>query len=128
MTQPVSDIGALTARLRPTAQKIEQWRAEAAKIRQLRQTAVETSAVTPEILLGVEEIAGQIYVEIATFDALVAEVETVSPQSAAELGAVGDALRLVLLEITELGTDMYGVTSHTTEASVETSPPPVEAS
>ena len=103
----------LTARLRPTAQKIEHWRAEAEKIRRLRQTAVEADNVTPDVLQGVEEISGQIYAEIETFDALLAEVTRVSPQSAAELGAVGDALRLVLLEITELGTDMYSVRSHT---------------
>jgi hypothetical protein len=122
MTQTTTDIGDLTSRLRLTAQMTAHWRAEAERIRLMRGTAIETDAAPAEILQGIEEITGQIYAEIARFDTLTVEVEQVSPASAAELGAVGDALRLVLLEITELGTDMYGVSSHAAAAQV----PPVK--
>jgi hypothetical protein len=63
------------------------------------------------LLQQVEETSREIYREIAAFDLIVADVGKLSADSAAQLGEVGDALRLVLLEITELGTHLYSIRS-----------------
>jgi peptidoglycan hydrolase CwlO-like protein len=101
----------LIERLRPIAARIVHWRSEAERIKALATDTLETKAVEDDRLQEVEQIAGQIYKEIEDFDALVAEVSDESPQAAAQLAEVGNALQLILLEITELGTSMYSVRS-----------------
>jgi hypothetical protein len=92
----------LSYRLRLTAQRIEAWRREADRLQ-----AVAGVVHGASELIEIEETASDIYREIAEFDALVAEIDRVSHAAAGEIAAVGDALRLVLLEITELSLVMY---------------------
>ena len=101
----------LIEKLRPIGERIQHWRSEAVRIREMTDETYETNAVEATRLQQVEEIAGQIYAEIEGFDALVAEVSDESPSAAAELAVVSNALQLILLEITELGTGMYSVHS-----------------
>jgi len=101
MNNPQDDV-------RPTLQhfadNIGQWRGEAAR---LRIKAEQPHAAPTEVLVHVEDIAGEIYREIASFDVAVAGVAKHSPKAAGELAEVGETLRLLLLDITELGTKLY---------------------
>ena len=93
-------------RLHLTASRIAQWNVDAQRLRIIldeRQGPME-----PLILLDVEETSGAIYREIAAFDELLADIDRKSHAAAGQIAEVGDALRLVLLTITELGTEMYG--------------------
>ena len=95
----------LVERLHLTAARITEWRSDAAL---LRGVLTDTQGpVDPELLLAVEEATGKIYREIEAFDAMVANIDKKSHAAAGQIADVGDALRLVLLEITELGTAMY---------------------
>lgn len=106
-----SAIADLADGLHAIATKIEMWRLTAKRLREFAKLADEKQTVDKSQLQQVEEISGDIYREIAAFDLIVADVGKLSTESAAELGAVGDALRLVLLEITELGTHLYSISS-----------------
>jgi hypothetical protein len=108
MEQP-TDITELSERLKPFAGRIAVWRQRALDITALAEKIVASKTVDPEILVEVEQAGTDIRAEIAAFDKLVSEVGVISPASAAQLGSIGDTLRLVLLEITELGTRMYAV-------------------
>ena len=77
------------------------------------QEALDAKSVQPETLTMTERSADEIYAAIDRFDALKADVAEASPRAAGQLAEVGDALRLVLLEMTELTTRMYGVRSMT---------------
>ena len=98
-------------RLREFGPNIEKWRRAAESFRQLAGDAVASHHVDEGQLLDLERTAGDIYEEIATFNKLVPEIATESPNAAAELAAVGEALQLVLLDITETGTRMYSARS-----------------
>jgi erythromycin esterase-like protein len=93
--------------LRVIAAKIEKWREDARRIRAQTDEALDTKSVRADRLLEIEETAGEIYREIASFD----EQAEHSTATAAERAEVDDALRLVLMEITELSTAMYSVRS-----------------
>ena len=110
----------ISERLRLIGQNIERWRTEAQQIGKLADEAVTTGKIEDSRLIDLERTSGEIYVEIAAFNALVAEIATANPEVAAELAAVGSALQLVLLEITELGTRMYGVRS--SDVTIEVMP------
>lgn len=112
MSTLMTDPSELADRLHPFAEKIERWREDAVILRGLVANAAAANAVDPDVLLRVEEVSGAIYQAIADFDALVAQIGKDSAGAAGELAVVGDALRLVLMEITELGTQMYSVRSH----------------
>ena len=86
------------------AENIGRWRAEATR---LRGKTEEQQAASTELLVHVEDTAGEIYREIESFDVAVADVAKQSPQAAGELAEVGETLRLLLLDITELGTQLY---------------------
>jgi hypothetical protein len=86
------------------ADNIGRWRAEAGRLR--ARTEQQDTAST-ELLVHVEDTAGDIYREIESFDIAVADVAKQSPQAAGELAEVGEILRLLLLDITELGTKLY---------------------
>jgi hypothetical protein len=91
--------------LRHFAANIDRWEAEVARIR------AETEGGQPvdsELLVRIEDTSGAMYQEIEAFKAAVAEVAKQSPEAAAELASVGEALHLILLEFTELGTGLYG--------------------
>jgi hypothetical protein len=104
-------------RLREFGPNIEKWRKAAEGFRRLADEAVAAETVDEDQLLELERTASDIYEEIATFDKLIPEIATESPDAAAELTAVGEALQLVLLDITETGTRMYSVRSSRTHSA-----------
>ena len=95
----------LVERLHLTAERIAEWRLDAKRLRGV--LAEAEGPVDPELLLAVEETTGKIYREIEAFDAIVANIDKKSHAAAGQIAEVGDALRLVLMEIVELGTAMY---------------------
>jgi len=97
-------------RLSHFAQNIQRWRDEAAR---LTLVAARSRHVPPteDELVELEKTANDIYDDIAGFQKAVDEVSSRSLAAAAELQVVSDALRLVLLEITELGVRLYSVHS-----------------
>lgn len=99
----------LIERLRTMATDISGWR-EQTKV--LKAASKEPGAKSDDkLLLTVEETSGTIYDGIAEFDALVADIDKTSHVAAAQIVEVGDALRLQLMEITELGTQLYALRS-----------------
>ncbi|MDB5538854.1 MAG: hypothetical protein JWQ89_581 [Devosia sp.] len=99
----------LPERLRAIAADIVGWRDEA---RRLDEAARLPEARTDnQLLLSVEETSGAIYKGIASFEELVADVDRTSHAAAGQIAEVGDALRLLLMEITELGTRLYSLRS-----------------
>jgi hypothetical protein len=105
----MNDTAELTTRLRETAPRIDHWRAQASQLHTLVAAARVSHAVSESLLLSIEETSGAIYAEIAEYNGMLAEIAVHSPAAAAELAGVGEALHLVLMEITELGTELYAV-------------------
>lgn len=99
----------LRQRLLAMAGDIEQWRSESRRLREVSQ--LPGAAADDALLLSIEETSGAIYRGIAAFDELVVDVEGESHAAAGQVAEVGDALRLVLMEITELGTGLYSLRS-----------------
>ena len=96
------------ATLQHFAQNLGKWQEEAAK---LRVRARKRRAASTKLLVHVEDTSDELYREIESFTATVAEVAKQSPQAAGELAEVGETLRLLLLDITELGTTLYSTRS-----------------
>src|SRR6478609_1000843 len=92
-------------RLHLTASRIAEWKRDAARLRAILHE--RSGRIEPLIMLDVEETASAIYREIDAFEALLVDVDRKSHEAAGQIAGVGDALRLVLLSITELGTEMY---------------------
>jgi hypothetical protein len=92
-------------RLHLTASRIAQWKLDAERLRTILHE--RPGRLEPLLMLDVEETSGAIYREIDAFDALLADIDRKSHVAAGQIAEVGDALRLVLLAITELGTEMY---------------------
>lgn len=101
MTQNIE----IADRLHLTASRIAEWKRDATRLRGILHQ--RSGRIEPLIMLDVEETTGAIYREITAFDALLADVDRKSHEAAGQIAEVGDALRLVLLSITELGTEMY---------------------
>ena len=114
MTQSQSQTHDIADRLHLTASRIAQWQLDAQRLRAILDE--RPGPLEALVLLDVEETSGAIYREISAFDALLVDVDRKSHAAAGQIAEVGDALRLVLLTITELGTEMYGRQS---EAIVE---------
>lgn len=108
----------IAERLRHFGANIEKWQAEAARLKQLA-TASRADPVDEAQLTELEETASSIYQDINGFNDTVAEVAAKSPEAAAELAPVSDAIRLVLLEITELGVRLYSEHSGLVHSSLE---------
>jgi hypothetical protein len=92
-------------RLHLTASRIAQWKLDAQRLRTILDE--RPGPLEALVLLDVEETSGAIYREIAAFDVLLGDIDRKSHAAAGQIADVGDALRLVLLSITELGTAMY---------------------
>jgi hypothetical protein len=105
----MTDTVDLRLRLGAIATEIEHWRSEASRLRAAGQ--LPDAASDDALLLSVEEVSGAIYRGIVDFEELVAEVDRKSHAAAGQVADLGDALRLVLLEITELGTRLYSLRS-----------------
>ena len=104
----MTDTATLRATLEHFAQNIENWRLQVAL---LRAAVKERQAAPTELLVSVEDISGEIYHEIDSFKAVVADVAERSGEAAGELAEIGETLHLLLLEITELGTTLYSTRS-----------------
>jgi hypothetical protein len=90
--------------------RIEAWKAEARVIAVEAADAIQAKSVDPERLVFVEGLAGAIYEEIEDLNQFLTH-PSLSETQRTRLARVGDALRLVLLEITEQGTRMYSARS-----------------
>lgn len=100
----------IAERLRHFGANIDKWKTEAARL--TLQAAASRQAPAGEAqLTALEETAGSIYSDINAFNETVTEVAAKSPAAASELAPVSDAIRLVLLEITELGVRLYSTHS-----------------
>ena len=106
------DAAELGTLLKETAPKIEIWRSQANQLKNLVEAAQIAHTVSDSLLLSIEETTGDIYAEITAYSNVVAEVAKSSPAAASELAVANDALHLVLMEITELGTALYAVRSN----------------
>jgi hypothetical protein len=102
---------ALADRLRPMVGKVIIWRAEAQRVRLAAMEASERNTADPTVLEGIEATAGALYKEIEQFRLLLEETVQASPKAAGQLAEIDDALHLMLMEITELGTQMYSIHS-----------------
>ena len=102
----------LSERLQALATEMASWRAEA----QILDVAAKQPGANFDdaLLLSLEETSGNIYAGIASFDALANDIDKTSHAAAGHIAEVGDALRLLLMEITELGTRLYSLRSEAT--------------
>lgn len=101
----MTDTSDIADRLHLTASRIAQWKLDAQRLNAI--LAERPGRLEPLVMLDVEETSGAIYREIDAFEALLKDVDRKSHAAAGQIAEVGDALRLVLLSITELGTEMY---------------------
>jgi hypothetical protein len=101
----MNDSFAMVDRLRRTAARIAEWQAEADRLR----ATIGLTGRDEEMLVEIEQTASAIYREIDAFDAIVEDIERQSPAAAGEIAEVGDALRLLLMEITELSIAAYAL-------------------
>ncbi len=99
----------LSDRLRTLAADITGWREQADGLKAASQ--LPSARTDDDLLLRVEQTSGSIYGGIAAFDVLVEDVDKTSHTAAIQIVEVGDALRLLLMEITELGTQLYALRS-----------------
>ncbi len=99
----------LIERLRLMSNEIAVWREQMIALRSA--SRAPDAKTDDKLLLHVEETSGKIYEGIAEFDALLADIDRKSHAAAAQIVEVGDALRLILMEITELGTQLYALRS-----------------
>jgi hypothetical protein len=106
----MSDNQEIAQRLTHFATHIDGWRNEAARLTLLVARSRQEPASEAE-LTALETTAGSIYEDLASFSATLDEISLKSPEAAADLGPVSDAIRLVLLEITELGIRLYSTHS-----------------
>jgi hypothetical protein len=101
----MTDITPIADRLNLTASRIVEWKRDVARLNAI--LAERSGPLDPLVMLDVEETTSSIYREIEEFDALLVDIDRKSHSAAGQIAEVGDALRLVLLSITELGTAMY---------------------
>lgn len=106
------DLPILAQRLEPFMINIAEYRADAKVLAVL--TAQPSHQVSDEALVRVEEISEEIRSDVARFSELIKSLRNPSPTDLALVAEVEDALRLVLLEITETGTKLYSVRSELT--------------
>ena len=99
----------LSKRLRALAEELTLWRSDADRLHAAAK--MQGAKFDDELLVSVEKTSGSIYSGIAVFDGLVSDIEKTSHVAAGQVAEVGDALRLLLMEITELGTRLYSLRS-----------------
>ena len=114
----------LRQRLTEMAVDIKRWQGDANALHEA--THRPDAATDNELLLSVEETSSAIYRAVDIFDELVKDVDSKSHIAAGQVAEVGDALRLVLMEITELGTGLYSLRSSDLTLEASRIPEPVE--
>ena len=97
--------------LQDTPAKIEAWRSQALQLKHLVTTAGVTGEVSDDLLLNAEATCTSMYSEVAKCAEVIKTVATTSPQAASQLAALDDSLRLALLEVTEVTSELYAVRS-----------------
>ena len=107
----MSDAETLISQLTEILQKTKRWREDLEVIRALAQRATTLRAVSEEQLLSVEEISAAVYAQVAAFNTMVTGHGEPSELETTMIAEVGDVLRLLSLEITELSTTMYAALS-----------------
>lgn len=105
------DAEPLTGRLTAVLDKTKRWREDLEVIRAMAQHATANRAVSEQQLVSVEEISAAVFAEVSTFNAMVAAHGAPSELEGTMIAEVGDVLRLLSLEITELSTRMYAAQS-----------------
>ena len=103
------DLPDLSSRLEPFLANIAEYRADARVMATL--AAQPSRAISDEALVRVEEISDDIRSDVARLSELIASLRDPSATDLALTAEVEDALRLVLLEITETSTRLYSVRS-----------------
>jgi hypothetical protein len=93
----------------PLAAKIEKWRDDARRFRAHANAARENKKVRADRLIEIEKTAEEIHHEISVLNARLPLAGEMA--SAAKWAEDSDALRLVLMEITDLSAAMYTVRS-----------------
>lgn len=99
----------LAQRLEPFMANIAEYRATATVLAAL--AAQQSHQVSDEALVRVEEISDDVRSDIARLADLIGSLGSPAAADLALTAEVEDALRLVLLEITETGTRLYSVRS-----------------
>jgi hypothetical protein len=107
----------LASTLKEVPEKVSGWRNQALQLRHLVATAEAGGTVSDELLEATEITCNSIYSEIEKFAAVVESVAHRSPDAASQLAPVSDTLHLVLLEVTELSTELYAARSRLKLAS-----------
>ena len=107
----MSAIAELNGRIEDITNKLNGWRRDAERIRKSANKVLDSRTVSADRLVEVEEIAGAIYREIEQVDMHIGQATENNPNGAAQMAEIGEALRLVLMDITEFGTSMYSVNS-----------------
>ena len=103
----MTDTTELQSRLNALAADYARWRTEADELK--ARARLINGEVDESLLLAVEETASHLYQGIASFDALKADTEAASHAAGSVLAEVGEAIRLLLLEVTEFGTYLYSL-------------------
>ncbi len=116
MEHSLQNASTFADRLKALSADLVRWREEADRLRALTDQALSAQQVEQEMLVNVERSASFLYAEIQAFNVLLQEVERQSPAAASELATVDGALRLLLLDVTELGTRLYSIRSTVTPA------------
>ena len=101
----------LAALMADTPARIAGWRVQAQQLTLLLVPARIDGKISDELHVAIERTCTAIYSEIEACSAITKDVAETSPEAAAELAPIEDALRLVLLEITELATELYAIRS-----------------
>ncbi|MEO6395925.1 MAG: hypothetical protein ABIO40_08450 [Devosia sp.] len=106
--------------LEETPGKIDAWRSQALQLKHLVTTAEITGKVSDELLQSAEATCTSIYAEMVKCAEVIETVAATSQEAASQLAGLGDTLRLVLLEITELITELYAVRSRLQRPPIST--------
>ena len=95
-----------TGELERFRENIARWRKLTLDLHRFADELPRDVPVAPSKLVYLESTASEIYTEIEAFTAASERYKTGNP-GADDATEIGDALRLLLLELTELGTKMY---------------------
>lgn len=102
----------LARRLEAFLANIAEYRASAKMLATM--AAQDTHQVSDEVLLRVEEISDDIRSDVSRLSDLIKSLRAPTATDLALTTEVDDALRLVLLEVTETGTKLYSARSELT--------------
>ncbi|MEO8756547.1 MAG: hypothetical protein ABI398_02175 [Devosia sp.] len=105
------DGATLSVLMADTPTRIAGWRAQAQQLTQLLVPARIEGHVSDDLHVTIERTCTAIYSEIEAVSAITKDVAKTSAEAAAQLAPIEDVLRLVLLEITELSTELYAIRS-----------------